>query len=225
MAEYTDRISRQKYIAEKFANYLNGSVLNIGGGGDKTLLKYCQPKEYTELDISGEPDLLINLDKEYPLPIEDNRFDMVICTDVLEHLEEFHRVFSELIRITNQYIIISVPNAWKGFSILTNRNIYNGSSGKPGIDVGKYRKFYGLPLNKPIDRHRWFFSYTEAEEYFHQSATILSYTIIDEFPIGDSAITVKGTIYRNLMKLLFNSAAYKDWFYKTYWCIIEKQKC
>jgi len=65
MVEYSNRESRQKFIAEKFGDYLKGSVLNIGGGGDKVLLNYCQPNEYIELDMCGEPDLLIDLDIRY----------------------------------------------------------------------------------------------------------------------------------------------------------------
>ena len=30
---------------------------------------------------------------------------------------------------------------------------------------GKFSKYYGLPLEKPKDRHRWFFSYDEAIEF------------------------------------------------------------
>ena len=76
MIEYTDRESRQKFISEKFGNYLKGSVLNIGGGGKKDLLNYIEPRKYVELDIDGAPDLVINLDEEYPIPIDDNQFDI-----------------------------------------------------------------------------------------------------------------------------------------------------
>ena len=221
MAEYTDRISRQKYIAEKFANYLNGSVLNIGGGGDKTLLKYCQPKEYTELDISGEPDLVINLDKEYPLPIEDNRFDMVICTEVLEHLEEFHRVFEELLRIASKYIIISLPNASTTIRSYIRRSKYQGVAGEAGIDVGFHSKFYGLPLNIPSDRHRWFFSFTEAEYFFHNKINKYGYKIISEFGTGHNTISIKSWLLGKFVKLLFGEPVFNDWFSGNYWVLLK----
>ena len=166
MVEYSDRESRQKFIAEKFGDYLKGSVLNIGGGGDKVLLNYCQPKEYIELDMCGEPDLLIDLDKRYPMPIEDSRFNTIICTEVFELLEEFHRVFEELLRISSKYIIISLPNASTTIRSYIRRSKYKGVAGEAGIGLGFYTKFYGLPLNKPSDRHRWFFSFTEAEYFF-----------------------------------------------------------
>ena len=222
MVEYTDRESRQKYISEQFSDYLPGSILNIGGGGKKFLLKYVKPKEYLELDISGEPDLLVDLDKEYPLPIADNRFDTVICTEVLEHLDQLHRVFLELLRISNKYIIISVPNAWRGFNNYIKRVEYNGDSGRAGIDVGKYKKFYGLPLNKPVDRHKWFFSYTEAEYFFKENTKETNFKVIDIPPIGIDGISLKGKIIRKLFKALFGDDALKDWFCDVYWCVLEK---
>jgi len=120
-------------------------------------LKYIQPKEYCELDIVGRPDIKEDLDKDYPLPIESNRFDAVICTDVLEHLEELHRTLRELVRISRKYIIISVPNAFMEVRRYIKRDKYTGDAGKAGYDIGYYTKFYGLPLRKPVDHHRWFF--------------------------------------------------------------------
>ena len=174
MVEYSNRESRQKFIAEKFGDYLKGSVLNIGGGGDKALLNYCQPNEYIELDMCGEPDLLIDLDKEYPLPIEDNRYNTIICTEVLEHLDEFHRVFEELLRISSSNIIISLPNALMTFRDYLKGTKYKGNAGEGGVEVGYYTKFYGLPLNKPPDRHRWFFLILK-----HQNSSIIMLINLD----------------------------------------------
>jgi len=223
MVDYDDRETRHKFIAEKFRTYLEGSVLNVGGGGQKHLLKYMQPKEYIELDIDGNPDLKIDLDKEYPLPIDENYFDVVICVDVLEHLEELHRVFKEIIRITNRYVIISVPNALMIFRSYAKRDIYHGDSGTAGINVGQYTKFYGLPQVKPKDRHRWFFSYTEAEDFFHHHADVMGYRIVEEYPVGRDASSIKGKIARLAIQKLWGDDALKDCFYSVYWCILEKQ--
>ncbi len=222
MVEYNSRETRHKFIAEKFGSYLNGSVLNIGGGGQKHMLKYIQPKEYLELDVNGHPDLKVDLDKSYPLPIESRRFDTVICTDVLEHLEELHRVFQELIRISNKYIIISVPNALTAVRNYIKREEYIGDAGEAGIDVGRYTKFYGLPLKKPHDRHRWFFSYTEAEEFFHKNAQEFGYKILAEYSIGSKASSLKGKVARLCIRYLMGEHAMKDWFCSSYWCVLEK---
>ena len=220
MVEYTDRESRQKFIAEKFGDYLKGSVLNIGGGGDKVLLNYCQPNEYIELDMCGEPDLLIDLDKEYPLPIENNRFDTIICTEVLEHLDEFHRVFEELLRISSSNIIISLPNALMTFRDYLKGTKYKGNAGEGGVEVGYYTKFYGLPLNKPTDRHRWFFSYTEASKFFNNNANKFGYKILDEFSANKTS-SIKRRILVVFIWLFFGKHAIKDWVYGNYWCLLE----
>lgn len=48
------------------------------------------------------------------LPFEDNSFDVVICSEVLEHIPDDHKAVSELIRIVKpgKILAISVPRAW-----------------------------------------------------------------------------------------------------------------
>lgn len=40
----------------------------------------------------------------------DNEFDLVICCEVLEHVNNFEQALKELKRISKKYILISVPN-------------------------------------------------------------------------------------------------------------------
>ena len=35
----------------------------------------------------------------YKLPFEDNTFDLVICSEVLEHLEDYHAAIDEIYRV------------------------------------------------------------------------------------------------------------------------------
>ena len=44
------------------------------------------------------------------LPFKDNSLDMVICSEVLEHIPDYARAVDELIRITKSTLIITVPN-------------------------------------------------------------------------------------------------------------------
>ena len=46
----------------------------------------------------------------YHLPYEDNSFDLVLCTEVMEHLAEPDKVLSEIIRVSGKYCLFSVPN-------------------------------------------------------------------------------------------------------------------
>jgi len=46
----------------------------------------------------------------YKLPYKNNSFDLVICTEVLEHLDNPKKAYRELIRVSRKYVLISVPN-------------------------------------------------------------------------------------------------------------------
>ncbi|HSX10022.1 MAG TPA: class I SAM-dependent methyltransferase [Candidatus Saccharimonadales bacterium] len=56
------------------------------------------------------PKLKLRQGDIYKLPYRDNQFDLVICTEVLEHLEDPEKALKELKRITKKYCVISVPN-------------------------------------------------------------------------------------------------------------------
>jgi len=153
---YTSREERAKYTALRYERYLKGRILDVGCY-NKALKKYLGVAiEYTGIDIAGNPDIFVDLEKE-KIPFQDNTFDCVVCTDVLEHLDNIHDVFDELIRVSKSYIILSLPNNW--------------SVAKVPIIIGKGNlKFYGLPPDKPQDRHKWFFNYSEAEQFVRERA-------------------------------------------------------
>lgn len=44
------------------------------------------------------------------LPFKDNSFDLVICCNTLQLLNDPKKALSELHRVANQYVILSVPN-------------------------------------------------------------------------------------------------------------------
>lgn len=56
------------------------------------------------------PHVKIKKGNIYELPYKDNSFDIIICTEVLEHLEEPAKALEELKRVTKHYVILSVPN-------------------------------------------------------------------------------------------------------------------
>jgi ubiquinone/menaquinone biosynthesis C-methylase UbiE len=45
----------------------------------------------------------------YDIPFADDTFQLVLCTDLLEHLDDPARAFSELVRVSSKYVLISVP--------------------------------------------------------------------------------------------------------------------
>ncbi len=148
------REERAKYIFEKFQRYFGKKVLDVGC--DKAVLKmFIDDVEYTGLDISGIPDICLDLEKIDRLPFDDSSFDCVICADVLEHLDNLHLIFSELLRVTQRHLIIAWPNNWVNARVPIGRG------------YGSF-KHYGLPPEKPRDRHKWFFSLSEAKHFVQE---------------------------------------------------------
>ncbi len=148
---FRDRSGRSEYVARRFQEVLKGKVLDVGC--DKAVLRKLLPQvEYTGVDIGGTPDIQVNLEESGKLPFPDGSFDCVVCTDVLEHLENLHQIFGELVRVTRRHLVISLPNNWTNARVPIARG--RGSFGK-----------YGLPAEKPLDRHKWFFSLSEAADF------------------------------------------------------------
>jgi 2-polyprenyl-3-methyl-5-hydroxy-6-metoxy-1,4-benzoquinol methylase len=46
----------------------------------------------------------------YRLPYSDNAFDLVVASEVLEHLEQPENALKEILRVSNEHILVSVPN-------------------------------------------------------------------------------------------------------------------
>jgi len=149
---YSDRATKALYIARKYAPILTTSVLDVGC--DQKLLATHLPAgvRYVGVDLAPPADVCVNLD-EQPLPFAARSFGTVVCTDVLEHLERIHSVFDQLCTIAASRVVLSLPNPARNFVF----SLRAGTQGK--------QKFYGLPLDPPADRHRWFFDAEEARAF------------------------------------------------------------
>lgn len=101
-------------LIRKYAPH--GSILDVGCGmGD--LLLHFRKRERRGVDISEEY-LKIARDRGIPvtlaeaedLPFLDGGFDVVVATDILEHVFDLNQVVRELVRVTSDLIIVRVPN-------------------------------------------------------------------------------------------------------------------
>jgi len=207
MTCYRNRTTKAKWVTEQFKSIFGEikSILDVGCDG--RCLKNCLPEgiKYIGLDNFHEADIHFDLDKGKKLPLDNNSFDLVYCSDVLEHLENIHSVFDELCRISRKYIIVSLPNPFSGiFPVLLGRT-----------------KLEGLPPEKVEDRHRWFFTNEEAVSFLKHRAekngckvAQITYTIDYQ----------KGV--KKLFKIIisgFNRKRMLNWFNGTTWFLIEKQ--
>lgn len=61
----------------------------------------------------------------YGLPFPDRRFDLVICMEVLEHLDTPERGLAELCRVSAGWLLLSVPNEplFRGANFLRGKNV------------------------------------------------------------------------------------------------------
>lgn len=91
--------------------YGNKNILEIGIG-DKTTSNYLKQHNFNivtcDIEKKRAPDYVADI--RY-LPFKNNCFGTVITFEVLEHLpwDHINQILEELHRITNEYVIISVP--------------------------------------------------------------------------------------------------------------------
>lgn len=150
--QFNSRQDRPRFMSQRFGDVLRGRILDVGC--DRAVLRdFVGSESYTGIDRSEEADIKHDLQNGGALPFDDSAFDVVVCTDVLEHLDNLHDVFREIVRVGKKKLLISLPNNWNA----ARHRIERG--------YGSF-KHYGLPLDPPVDRHRWFFSFDEARQFF-----------------------------------------------------------
>jgi len=128
--KHTHQNPIQKFLIERFyGEFIKDikdlkpkSILDVGCGEGFTLERLRKQKigvklegiDYlkTAIDIGRKihPELTLRQGTAYALPYRDNSFDVVICSEVLEHLEFPDKALEELQRVTKKYAVLSVPN-------------------------------------------------------------------------------------------------------------------
>lgn len=128
--KHTSKNPIQKFLINNFysslvslAKPLNPiTILDAGCGEGFTMNKLVEngigkkiegvehSKDALNLGRKLFPNLTFKEGNIYNMPYEDNSFDLVTCTEVLEHINEPTKVFKEVLRVSKKYVIISVPN-------------------------------------------------------------------------------------------------------------------
>ena len=92
-------------------------ILDIGAGEKPLKEKLPENMEYTALDIDENRFPNIVADVEKKLPIKDNSYDFVICSEVLEHTLNPKKVVKELKRICkkNGFILYSYSVIYRSY--------------------------------------------------------------------------------------------------------------
>lgn len=179
-----DAQTRAEYAYSRFGHFLKDRVLDVGSGGSVEFFRSRLGRKYVGVDISSArstPDVKCDFEK-VNLPFRDGSFDTVMCCDVMEHVDDPHRLFDECARVAKSYVIISLPNNWPGllWDLLAGHN-------------RTHRAGYGLPGSPPGpgQRHKWFFNLEEAETFVRDRAKAAGLRLVDgryTFERGNSAI-------------------------------------
>jgi 2-polyprenyl-3-methyl-5-hydroxy-6-metoxy-1,4-benzoquinol methylase len=96
------------------------SVLDAGCGEGETVARLadCLPRRVTGVDVRQDcveftrdrlPWADVSCQSVYELAFDDQAFDLVLCLEVLEHLDAPADALSELCRVTRRDVILSVP--------------------------------------------------------------------------------------------------------------------
>lgn len=92
------------------------SILDIGCGDGRIINRLTDNYACMGIDISQEALQHVKCKKTISsvdnIPLPDRSYDLIICCEVLEHLPfmVFEKAINELVRVSNKYILISVPN-------------------------------------------------------------------------------------------------------------------
>jgi ubiquinone/menaquinone biosynthesis C-methylase UbiE len=184
------REKRAEKIYENYKGFLEGKILDVGCA-ESYIKKYIS--DYTGIDIEE-----VNLEKE-KIPFSDNTFDLVLCSHVLEHIENIDIVFKELLRVSKKYVLILLPNAscffwsWLRTGVISQGNKYTFKLGR-----------------KKGERHKWFMGYSEIINFLKVMSSVCKFRIIDvkadtEYHRITSKFIIKCLFrkHKNIIKELF----------------------
>lgn len=203
---FTDREGRAAFIANTFQKELADSHNVLDVGCDINSLKKIIGDKVTGVDLYGTPDLKIDFEKEKLTRFQNGEFDFVVCTEVLEHLENLYEMTDELFRVSGKYIVVSLPNCFDMFTKW--KLLFHDYAGK----------FYGLPVEKPEDRHRWFFGYRDIDRFFVYQSTKKHFSIEKKFLHCNYSNSLKGRLMRLFVNITgLNAGA------QSYWILLRKQ--
>lgn len=142
------------------ANEINGIDVDIKS------LDYCK-----KIMVGKNPRLnYLNIYDGYNLPFKNDSFDIITCIDVLEHVEDYTKLISEMIRTSKRGVFISTPN---------KRPEYTNQNGSPKnywhLREWNYEELNGIL--RPFGEIDWNFINGPYEGPFTISSTILPDTL------------------------------------------------
>jgi SAM-dependent methyltransferase len=154
---------------------LRGDYLDVGSGNGELIDRVVREFRVAPRACDYRDDLLAlegvtvdvaNLNAE-PLPYPDASFDLVTCTEVIEHLEDFRAALREMARVLRPggVLIVSTPNVLN----LRSRLRY--------LLFGFFNMFGPLPLGD--DRHHSTYGHINPVAYFYLAHALSGAGLVD----------------------------------------------
>lgn len=124
---HSPSLTRAKLIAKHI--HEDSSILDIGCG-DGTMMEYlkktCSPLEIVGIDISSQAVKHVKskglqaykydvLSQQFKTYLKGKKFDYILITEVLEHIQDPEELISLIKKHTNKSVFVSIPNS--GFII------------------------------------------------------------------------------------------------------------
>lgn len=197
----------QRYllVKERWGHYVEEDIIDVGSR-DKTVERIFS-KRCTLLDKNNPQLHYFDWEKEQ-LPFEERSFETVICLDTLEHINDIHLSFTDLSRITKNHLIISLPNCWRKTWKKFLRGYGSGAS-------------YGLPPEKPKDRHKWFFNTEDVDNFLFYSAYKNKLKVIDVVYLAPKTRLWHKIVYPIVKKIA--PTRFKNFFVETIFVLLERR--
>ena len=166
MFRYVIRM-RYQIIIDFLKKIMPVNILDVGCGDG--ILEFLIKKEWPSVKITGIDigwkNLAVAKEKSGKLsfieadarvlPVKNKSFDAVVCSEVLEHLDNPETCLDELERVTRKYLIVTTPNAfsWKILKYIFKYPFIGVYNVLNSLRIGYYDdSYYGkAPL------HRYFF--------------------------------------------------------------------
>lgn len=126
------------------------SILEVGCGQgwlSKQLASAVPEARFVGIDVRAEaievartlvPSADFRVERGEKLPFADGEFDLVVCSEVLEHVDDPDKVLAEIVRVSKGHVVASVPHE----PLFWGANLLRG----------KYLRTFG---NCPGHIHHW----------------------------------------------------------------------
>ena len=136
-------------------NYKTLHEVGCGEGYNMNFLWSIKSAGYSGSDISVEalvlakkrnPGVIFLNASIYQLPFLDASYDLVVASEVLEHVSDPEVALKEIKRITNKYCLLTVPNEpyWRILNILRGKYLLNWGNPPTHLQHWSVNKFTNL---------------------------------------------------------------------------------